>query len=306
MSEYINQVWDLVDSFTMNPEHVTIDQESIEELAPHIKEDIGEYRKEFSGMPACIKGGLYKDTHYEMVVYELIANAINYRYWYGRPDVRLNKAGAVRMYELLDECFNKWSPEAFSSSESCERALSDFIRSICRSRFPNLQDRVRHLEEVEKVLKDDYTWVRHLSEDINIGKETVDDTIDNLVITLPGYSSDLFMKRIFLFIMQLNRDIGAFEKEIALIPVPADYQLPKMLSWYGCLQYSDDLYNKIEKEELIPAGSLMECEIRASTILACKKLAEAAKCTMQDTDTFLWLKRKECDMSFHLTITTDY
>ena len=31
MSEYINQVWDLVDSFTMNPEHVTIDQESIEE-----------------------------------------------------------------------------------------------------------------------------------------------------------------------------------------------------------------------------------------------------------------------------------
>ena len=90
------------------------------------------------------------------------------------------------------------------------------------------------------------------------------------------------------------------------MPVPADYQIPKMLEGMGCINYNYILSEKIQNGELIPAGSIEECEIRAATMLAGKRLAELSGKTMCDIDTYLWLKRKEVDKPFHLTITTNY
>jgi hypothetical protein len=79
-----------------------------------------------------------------------------------------------------------------------------------------------------------------------------------------------------------------------------------MLRYYGCTSYSPELSQKIIDSVLIPEGSLMECEIRASSILVCKLLAEGAGCTMGEIDNFLWQNRKLCSDPFHLTITTNY
>ena len=104
----------------------------------------------------------------------------------------------------------------------------------------------------------------------------------------------------------LYRKVQWFKREVEILPVPADYQIPKMLEGLGCINYSYLLSEKIQNGELISAGSIEECEIRAATMLAGRRLAELSGKTMCDVDTYLWLKRKEVDKPFHLTITTNY
>ena len=127
-----------------------------------------------------------------------------------------------------------------------------------------------------------------------------------IVEGLPGFASDIFLKRASLFCMQLNRKFGWYKDTINELPVPADYQVPKMLEFYGGIIYSEKLSRLIMNEELIPKGSLMECEIRAATIIACKTISDWIGWTSQEIDSWLWLRIKEFDRPFHLTITTDY
>ena len=65
-----------------------------------------------------------------------------------------------------------------------------------------------------------------------------------------------------------------FEEELKNFFVPADYQIPRVLNHYGCIEYGDELQTKIFREELIPKYSTMECEIRAATILAIKQICD--------------------------------
>jgi len=104
----------------------------------------------------------------------------------------------------------------------------------------------------------------------------------------------------------LYRRVQWFRNEVEILPVPADYQIPKMLEGLGCINYSYKLSEKIQAGELIPAGSAEECEIRAATMLAGRRLSELSGKTMCDIDTYLWLKRNDIEKPFHLTITTNY
>jgi len=117
---------------------------------------------------------------------------------------------------------------------------------------------------------------------------------------------DIFLKRASLFFMMLHRSMGWFKNDIHKLPIPSDYQIPKMLEWLGCIRYYGSLKNDIKEGKLIPEGSLMECEIRAASIIACKKIADRAGCSPNDVDNYLWLNRKDCNNPFHLTITTNY
>jgi hypothetical protein len=127
-----------------------------------------------------------------------------------------------------------------------------------------------------------------------------------MVQIFPGYASDIFLKRAMLFFAQLNRKFGWFEEALKTAPVPADYQVPKMLEHYGILDYDEDLYFAIENEIQIPKGSLAECEIRAGTIISCMLLCRETGWGMPDVDGYFWLRRKEAQNPFHLTVTTDY
>jgi hypothetical protein len=62
----------------------------------------------------------------------------------------------------------------------------------------------------------------------------------------------------------------------------------------------------VDTHQLIPKHSQIECEIRAATVLAGKKLQELTGWNASEIDAWLWLRRKEATKPFHLTITTDY
>jgi hypothetical protein len=212
------------------------------------------------------------------------------------------------MYKLLKdsfyELFQAKRNRTFSRHQEIEFLIDKFRYALVAHRFPLLQQRIQHLEEIRQksmtfaLLLDNFSYYKR--------KGSVEGLLQMVTLALPGYANDLFLKRAILLILQMNRTCGIFEKDIYSLPIPADYQVPKMLEWLGCIEYSTDLKLDIRNGKHIPAGSQEEIEIRAATIIASQEIAKLAECTCADVDAFLWLKRKECSNPFHLTITTDY
>ena len=233
-------------------------------------------------------------NHAQSVLLELFASSINYCFWYGRYDFVPMAGSSNSMYEvIIDAVHNKFQglvgPEFINA----------IIDSLVFDRYPLLEERTKHLLETALGTQEFVMFVlMNRDNDARI-------VLHELVRRYPGFASDMFLKRAFLFVLQLNRKLNFF-KEIDEIPVPADYQVPKMLEHFGCLKYKTSLMDKIKSHTMIPKYSLEEVSIRGGTVLVCDKLAKQTSWTKSEIDAWLWLRRKECKKPFHLTITTDY
>ena len=94
----------------------------------------------------------------------------------------------------------------------------------------------------------------------------------------------------------------------------ADYKLPQALRAVGILRYSPELATRIDHQELLPAGSPEEVEIRAATVQAVERLkaALAAKgwaLKSIELDWLLWnLSQEERfkQKPYHRTVTIFY
>jgi hypothetical protein len=307
----IPRTWEIVDQFTANPQFVNIDDRGIKAIAREINTDLNACKGFFLGKPKWFEeidwSSPRLDEFYEIVAYELILDSANYNYWYGRGDVRPCGASSYEMSKLLDEAFVY--AHVLSSLDSiniCCMAARRFKKNLTVNRYPNLENRIRHIGEVEKLFNREHSFIHMLIEHVIHEDEDADYTIECLTKSCPGYGGDIFLKRAFLFIIEMNRRMGWFKEDIHLVPIPADYQIPKMLHFYGALNYNDSLTKKILNNELIQSGSLEECEIRASAMKACQMIAEVTHKNMADIDTFLFANRKSCPDPIHLTITTDY
>lgn len=319
----IDSVFDTVKQFTKSPKYVTIDFTECYNLSEKIKSELN-YNKQIEGIPSvCVTDkswtNSYNEQYINFITYELMAGSVNYQYWYGSSSIRPNGSSSVLMYSLLDQSFeetNKALRNLLRSDSIIDMTIvSDiFKKKMIKSRFPLIEQRCKHIDELfEWRYYEGYPYAFRTANSFaeDLAKESKDEIdiekwLSRLITTFPGFSSDIFLKRASLFFMQLYRKAGWFKNQIHKLPIPADYQIPKMLKKFGCIKYNDLLLYKVENSELIPAGSLMECEIRAASIWACKFIAEKAGYSGSDIDYYLWLKRKECVDNFHLTITTDY
>ncbi|XP_046662302.1 queuosine salvage protein isoform X1 [Homalodisca vitripennis] len=118
-----------------------------------------------------------------------------------------------------------------------------------------------------------------------------------------------------------GKGLGAFE-DIDTITMFADYRVPQVLVHFGVLQYSKELYKKLEMGELLPNGSPDEVEIRGCSIEAVERLrnrvqqlthgsGKSLSCNSILIDHFLWTYRRQCReeldaVPFHKTICIFY
>jgi len=278
--ELINGVFELSEKFMLNPKHVKLNEDFIRTTADvMIEAGIKPFPPESKG----------KD---EMVIcwQELVASSINYCYWYGTSHIRPNNSSSTLMYNIVNEAFDTY-----------DIYWPWYVKTkLAGYRFPLLEDRVRHIEEV---YQNGAPYIKALLE---LKDKEFYPLFNDLVLVFPGFASDMFLKRASLFFLQLYRTLGWFEEGMKLLPVPADYQVPNMLRHYGCIEYDQVLAKVVLENQLIAKHSQMECEIRAATVLACKKLQELTGWNISEIDAWLWLRRKEATLPFHLTITTDY
>lgn len=116
-----------------------------------------------------------------------------------------------------------------------------------------------------------------------------------------------------------NKGLGYF-KDIDQITAFADYRVPQTLLWYGILEYTEDLWNKLKENEILENGSEDEVEIRGCTLQAVELLNKYAteklgpgKINSILIDHFLWdFRRKhahdilEKGLPFHKTFSIYY
>lgn len=103
-------------------------------------------------------------------------------------------------------------------------------------------------------------------------------------------------------------------KDINDLGAITDYQIPRALEHLGILEYSSRLKQTIDNQQIIPAGSIAEVEIRAMTVLAIKRLLEkinrlrVENINICHLDFKLWDLTKTVNMSspHHLTPTIFY
>jgi len=290
--DIIKSVFDTAEKFMGDPKHVLIDKSMLMNLAHAMEEKgITKFPNELNMEEVNLE---------DEVKLELLASSINYCYWYGKSDVRPNNASSSLMYELLGQTYAN-CPRMLFNEKNVDRIFTfNFAKSLSVNRFPLIEERVKHLMETA------FVFDSVVGDIIEEGGKDAKFIVNLIVESLPGFASDIFLKRASLFCMQLNRKFGWYKDTINELPIPADYQVPKMLEFYGGIIYSEKLSRLIMDGELIPKGSLMECEIRAATIIACRTISNWIGWTSQQIDSWLWLRRKECDRPFHLTITTDY
>jgi len=302
----IDTVWALTQDFVKLSTMVATNSEKIRNVAKEIDESLN--RRLDVPLP---DGVSLKDTpssaHLrKMFLYELIANSVNYCFWYGRHNIRPNGANSTKMYKLLDESFLHLEMmkkiQTFDPRQELELVIDSFICKLSRARFPLMDHRVRHLKEI--LNRSDLLSV--IDETVRQQRYDANAWIDYLITSFPGYGADLFLKRAMLFIIQMYRRCGLFAEAMSKILVPADYQIPKMLRWLGCITYNSELSFVVDNSVMIVSGCYVECEIRAATIWACNRIAELANCTCEEVDTHLFAQRHFCTDPFHLTVTTDY
>ena len=74
--------------------------------------------------------------------------------------------------------------------------------------------------------------------------------------------------------------------------VAADYRLPQVLHSIGILEFSPELINKLENEEIMSADDLMVIQMRAASIYVCKLLSEYLGIQINQVDAALWQSMK--------------
>lgn len=66
-------------------------------------------------------------------------------------------------------------------------------------------------------------------------------------------------------------------KDLDTITMFADYRVPQVLSYFGCLEYSEKLLETLQKNELIKHGDQMEVELRGCSIYCVQEIFEEVK-----------------------------
>jgi len=286
----IQEIYDLAEDVLNTEDHVRINYENVEKLG---KKMLSEGIQPFF---------IQNDTGYQTGIYieilkELVASSINYCYWYGCCDIRPNGSSSTKMYDIVNCEFKNIGV----SNLKFDYIIDNIIKRLSKNKFPLIEERKRHLYEL--IEKNGELFAKMVKNKTFSGKRLFEFMIENF----QGFASDMFSKRACLFFIQLYRKYDWWKDDLMkIIPIPADYQVPKMLRHYGCIELSEKLNHKIANHKIIHKHSIEEVKIRAATITVCKQLQEITNWLTPDIDTYLWMKRKTINIPFHLTYTTDY
>jgi hypothetical protein len=270
------------------PQHVVRDNDKITELANLMMVDgvVNFYDTEDQEVKE-------KPNTLYIVLRELVASSINYCYWYGNANIRPNGASSGMMYDLVDEAMSIFNSDPSAADlgpmrkssyyeAMFESSIHHLISLLSISRFPMLEERKRHLLELTENGKG-IKFATYVTRNFDVDGERI---LTELVKTFPGFASDIFLKRASLFFIQLYRQLGWFFDLVKILHVPADYQVPNVLNHFGAFRYSNALSFKMQEGKLIEQGSLMECQLRAATVMVCKQICGGTGWNIADVDTY--------------------
>ncbi|KAL4952693.1 hypothetical protein BDW69DRAFT_18203 [Aspergillus filifer] len=181
------------------------------------------------------------------------------------------------LQRALDEDIEITNPEFWVNEEECtEELIKHVFRSATDEEMPLLKERLECLREAGRVLCNDfdgsfisciYSANHSAASLVNLLAESFSCFRDEAIFQ--GRRVRLY-KRAQILVADLwacfdGEGYGEFQ-DIDKITMFADYRIPQMLHYLGCLMYSPPLETRIRKQEEIPSGSSWEIELRATSI----------------------------------------
>lgn len=92
-----------------------------------------------------------------------------------------------------------------------------------------------------------------------------------------GFGGDPFLKKAILALQLTASHIAARgEKVVCDLPIPSDYQIPRVLTWLGVISLSEGFTAKLRSGALQNVESDEVTAFRAAAIIACADIAAAA------------------------------
>ncbi len=260
----------------------------------------------------------------------LVLDALNFCFWAEKNTPRwtieyqgetLNGywAEAAALKRAVEEGIPLWDAKYLQ-----QMSLED-LSSIFRgnSTIPLLEERLVNVREVGQILLKHYdgqfshaiTQVK--SNAIRLVELLVRDFSSFRDIALYRNTPVRFLKRAQICVADLyysfaGKTWGALTG-LEQLTIFADYKLPQVLRHYSVLEYQASLAQRVDTQELLPAGSVEEIEIRAGTIWACELLKRGMQqrgrsVTAADIDQRLWLLGQDAGemKPYHRTRTLYY
>lgn len=260
----------------------------------------------------------------------LVLDALNFCFW---PD----KGQSRWSIEYHEEILNGYWAEAAALKRAAEEDIplwdaqylstisNETIAHIFRGNgiIPLLEQRASHAREVGRVLLEHYNG--QFVHAIEQAECSTIKLVNLLVRDFPSFRDIAtyrthavkFLKRAQICVADLYNAFGGQQwgrfADLEQLTIFADYKLPQVLRHYHVLEYDSTLAQRVDNQELLPAESEEEVEIRAATIWACefvrRKLQERGyTMTATEVDQRLWSMGQESTemRPYHRTRTIYY
>jgi hypothetical protein len=272
---------------------VTIDLERVDAVAKELLENAAE-------APGWEDSLHFRDGTWRTAGWVFVLDALNFCFWSEDPDPeerwRVEYEGelydgywalAAALRRAVDEGRPIWDPKYLVDLPV--RDIAHILRAhdLAAPEIPLFSLRATNLHELGRGLLEYYEGPEAAAVLIGGAKRSAAQLIQEVITRFPSFNDVAiyegeevcFYKRAQILIADLagafaNEGLGAFD-DLDGLTAFADYKVPQVLRRLGVLVYSDELAGKIDRWELIPAGSPAEIEIRAGTIWGCELLRQA-------------------------------
>ena len=304
--------------------HVTVYEPAVAKLAEEISSGN-------VGIPPWDSDHHYFDGTPATVSYLTVLDTVNFCFW--------PPPGERRWGILLDDSFlSGYVGMAYALRRAMEKGVpltsAEYLAGIKTSEFARIIDgsgtlqlienRSAALRELGFLLLKEYEGEARLM--IEQASESAVGLARNLAKKLVSFRDKAlyrgrpvwFLKRAQILAADLygafqGRAWGAFT-DMDQITAFADYKVPQVLRQHGILRYAPSLASLVDGMMPIPAGSVMEVELRAATIAAVERLreilAQSGKSFLSpELDWMLWSMGQRDDFRkkpYHRTLTIFY
>jgi hypothetical protein len=267
------------------PERVREHCAAVAESARHVSIDLGGAGRIEAG-PAPV---LDPHRHYlegspeEVAAYILTLDAINFGSgWFPTLRKRPEMSGYYTIASSLADRFRErgpWSPAELRQIEAGELAAV-LDQAPHHPLVALFVDALRSLGS--------FLGARTVTEVIEEGDGSAVRLTDVLASGMPFFDDVGFWKRAQIVPNDLALAGVAQFHDLDELTIFADNLVPHVLRMDGVLRYDDALAERIDRGELIPAGSREETEIRAAAVHACAHIAARLGVPERTLDTWLW------------------
>lgn len=242
----------------------------------------------------------FRDGTWRTAGWVFVLDALNFCFWSEDPDPaqrwHVEYKGQLHdgywalvaaLRRAADEDRPIWDPRY--QVDLPVRDIAHILRphDLAYPEIPLLPLRAAHLHELGRGLLDMDDGPEAAAVMIGGAKRSAVRLIHEIVARFPSFNDVAtyqgeevrFYKRAQILIADLagafaGEGLGAFG-DLACLTAFADYKVPQVLRRHGVLVYTGDLAAKVDRRQLIPAGSPPEVEIRAATIWGCELLRRA-------------------------------